>query len=144
MEKKKLTETELAQLHKKQSLVQIWLPMILTSLVFLIPTILLFSSPREQFSVIYQWANISTIFLVLPILFITFVVVVMFLAAVYGNGLLIQVLPKKIRSLLRIFHIIENKTRILCDRSISPIINLRQKIERINTFIKIVSKPRQI
>lgn len=124
------------QLHKNQTLLHVLLPVIFAGVICLaVCMILLFSTAAEPQST-EQWAQISTMFLIVPALFIGLagLVILIFLAIIIGKGN--KNLPPALRNYRLTIINLENSFQGFVQKLAQPIIGFKSALAGILSLFK--------
>jgi hypothetical protein len=126
--------------HRRQMLWQVWLPLGISILVVLILIILTIVGAAQGSPQISRWGNISAIFVILPVLLVSTLLIVVVLALVYGMSILLKKVPGWMLSLqLHMVHI-SLITRRTADSIARPIMKVNETNARArrlwNRFIR--------
>ena len=79
--------------HRRQMLLQVWLPLAASILVVLALVILTIVGAVQGSSQIERWGNISAVLIILPALLFGLIFLILLAAAVYGLAKLLKRLP---------------------------------------------------
>ena len=109
--------------HRKQTFWQIWVPLILSILVVLFLCVL--ASVAAGSPAVTEFSQLSTVYLVTPVLIIGFVVLVMVSAVVYGLARLLDILPVYTRMTQDFFRQVAAFVRIWSDKIVRPVLATR-------------------
>lgn len=122
------------QTTKNESLLQIYLPLIFTILVFIIIAVLITLDQSSASANIHHWANISVVFLAVPLIISTFVTIALSVALIFGMGKAIQWLPLPLKKV----HLLILKIALwlweFSEKITSPVINMRSKTHSFSKF----------
>lgn len=89
------------QIHKDQSLVHILLPILITAAICLAVFLFLIISSSGSSSTTEQWANISVMFLILPLALVALVGLLLIVLLCYLTGKWNRTLPPGLRNIRR-------------------------------------------
>lgn len=113
--------------HKRQVIWQIWLPLILVSLVFLGLCILAVFLTKNGSSVSSQWAALSVIMILFPVCLGGFLVFLMIGVSIYLTTRILQGAPPILYKLQVILMRTSAVVRYYADRLASPVITANEK-----------------
>ena len=125
--------------HKRQSFWQIWFPLAVTILVFILIAVLIILATSHQgsmhdFSV--KWSSISLIYMIIPALLVCFVFLAILVAIIYGISQLIIYVPQWAAVALYYLNIAAETIRNFSDKSVIPIFKAHQFFASFKTFRK--------
>lgn len=110
------------QKHRGEVLWQITLPLAIGGVYVLVTTIIAISGEREAVSL---WADISLVWLILPIIVITLVFTLILAALLYGVTRLLGALPLYARQAQNIFTLIGVRVRKGADAAVEPVLRIQ-------------------
>jgi hypothetical protein len=111
--------------HRREVFWQITFPLILTLLILLgLAAFVVYASFQGAGSV-SRWADISLIWLLLPALVVTLVVLLIFSGLVYLVSKLLGVFPGYARLAQNFFYLVQVRTKSIADKIVEPILKLR-------------------
>ena len=82
-----------AALHRRQMLLQVWLPLAASIIVFLALAILTIVGAAQGSPAVEKWGNLSAIYILLPVLFVGLLILALVGGAVYGMRKLLGKMP---------------------------------------------------
>jgi uncharacterized integral membrane protein len=109
--------------HRKQTFWQIWVPLCVSILVVLFLAVLAAISAGNP--AVTELSQLSTVYLVTPVLIIGFVVFVMLAAVIYGLSKLLNILPVYTRMVQGFFRQMAVFVRIWSDKTVQPVLAIR-------------------
>ncbi len=109
--------------HRKQTFWQIWVPLYLSILVVLFLAVLAAVSAGNP--AVTEISQLSTVYLVTPVLIIGFVVFVLLGAVIYGLSKLLNILPVYTRMVQGFFRQMAVFVRMWSDKSVQPVLAIR-------------------
>jgi hypothetical protein len=109
--------------HRKQTFWQIWVPLCLSILVVLFLAVLAAVSAENP--AVTEISQLSTVYLVTPVLIIGFVVFVLLGAVIYGLSKLLNILPVYTRMVQGFFLQMAGFVRMWSDKSVQPVLAIR-------------------
>jgi FtsH-binding integral membrane protein len=124
------------QRHRKEVLWQITFPLLITGLILLAFSILSITMTPEETSV---WADISLIWLIMPVMVLTLISLAMLIASIYAVLKLIQVLPVFAFRLQNGLILIRANIRTIADRSVEPVLRINSFSAGIKGFVRQIS-----
>lgn len=110
------------QKHRREVLRQITFPLLIGVLLMLVLCVLPFLGADQTVS---RWADISLIWLIIPMLFVAFVFLVLLGAIAYGVIYLIRILPVQMRRLQDLFLTIRTVLHKLTDKMVEPVLKAK-------------------
>ncbi|MEW5830107.1 MAG: hypothetical protein AB1846_14525 [Chloroflexota bacterium] len=116
-----LEETPSIKAHKRQAFWQITLPLAVTALLILAVAVLAGISAFGDKTGSERWAAISTIWLVVPVMFIAVVFLVVLAALIYGLARLLKIIPPYSGKAQYHANHIAGKVRTVADTAVKPI-----------------------
>jgi len=119
------------QLHRKETFWQIILPITIVSLLLLILIILLPRMTPDQASV---WADISLIWMIMPVMLITVLSLALLIASIYLILRLIKVLPFYSYQIQHWFSTLLFQVSRLDNKAVEPILRIRGLRASISTI----------
>ena len=129
-------DSSTSEKSKKEITSQVYFPIALVLILFVVSIILIINVSGTGNSSIQQWANISIIILVIPVLFQTLLLMALAVLVILGQGKLIKWIPIHFANIyvfiIKIFIILINGT----NRIIKPIINVEVMLYSVSTFFK--------
>ena len=133
-----------AQTTKNELVLQVYLPLIFTIIVFIAIAVLITLDSSPASANIHHWANISVVFLSVPMIISTFISITLSIALIFGLSKAIQWLPVPLKKVHLIFLKIQLWLWDLSEKITTPVINMRSKayslrkarISRKNNLIK--------
>ena len=132
------------QITKNELIVQVYLPLIITIIVFIVIAVFIALDSSPASVNVHHWANISVVFLSVPMIISTFITIAISVALVFGLSKAIQWLPVPLKKV----HLILLKIQLwlwdMSEKIASPVIKMRSKayslrkvrISRNNNHIK--------
>lgn len=110
--------------HRRQVLWQIWVPFIVIVVLVLISAVGVVLAGFQGTGDISRWANISLIWLILPMLLLTIIMIAATAGIVYLLYMALRVLPSYSRQLQGIFVLISFYVRKFSDAAVEPILKV--------------------
>jgi hypothetical protein len=132
------------QTTKNELFVQVYLPLVFTIIVFIVFAVFIALDSSPASVNIHHWANISVVFLSVPMIISTFITILLSLVLIFGLDKAIQWLPVPLKKA----HLLLLKIQLwlwdISEKITSPVINMRSKahslrklrISRKNNLIK--------
>ncbi len=121
---------------RNEQIVQIYLPLAIFVLVMIVISVAIILLPESRISSISQWANISTVLLVIPTLASLLIFLAIIVLLIVGFAKLIKWLPIQTSKIYVIFLKIEIFLINSSTKVVSPVINLRSKLHSVKTVFK--------
>lgn len=121
---------------KKEHLLQIYLPLTFFSLLVIITSILVINISGTKIQSVQHWANISVVFIIVPLLFTSLIVLAIIILLIIGQVKLLKWLPIHSTNLhvfiMKIAVIIMNSS----NKIVSPVIKSKSKLFSIKSIWK--------
>ena len=112
------------QLHRRQLWTQILIPILVVVLLLVALIVLISFATFRDGGEVERWAAISTIWIVIPILFAGLVVLLLFVGLVYGMAKLLALIPPYSGYAQKLVWRIEGYVRRWADASVKPVLAL--------------------
>jgi len=129
------------QLHRKQCVTQIVLPMVVSALVLVGMIALVIFSTFKSDGDVSRWAAISTIWIVIPILFAGLVLIAILVGLVYLMARALDALPHYTGMAQDYVSIARSYIIRGADMAVKPVISLHGFIENVKGFFERISTP---
>jgi hypothetical protein len=124
------------QLHKKQSLLQVLLPVIAASVICLAVCIFLLLSTSAETQSAEQWAQISTMFLVIPALFLGLICLALLVFLAVFAGKWNKSWPPALRNVRLVIIHFEKSIEGLAQKPAQPVIKMKSFFAGIKAIFK--------
>jgi hypothetical protein len=112
-------------MHRREVLRQITIPLVLTLLVVIACGVLVtVMGTNENVS---QWADVSLIWLIMPQIFVSLIVLIILAAMVYGLYRLLKVLPFYTKIVQDYFILFRDQVAVLGDTLVEPFLAVKSK-----------------
>jgi hypothetical protein len=111
--------------HRREVFWQITFPLILTLLILLGLAAFVIYTGFQGAGSVSRWADISLIWLLLPAVVVTLVVLLILIGLVYLISKLLGVFPGYARLVQNYFHLAQVRTRSIADKVVEPVLKLR-------------------
>ena len=121
------------QAHRRDFKWQILAPMILVLILIVIASVMVTASPASSASL---WADVSTIWLLIPWLVFAFIMLVILSGLIYGMAKLLQITPIYTEKLYHLIRLIGQKLEEVADSSTKPIFFVEEISASIKSFFK--------
>lgn len=118
--------------HKREYWLQIMLPLIISLLVVLIFAVLVIVVGTN--GEVSQWANVSLIWLIAPMLFFSLIGLALLIGLAYGIFRLLQVLPFYTSRLQDFLQRVNQQVSQVCDRLVEPVIKVKKRSASIKAL----------
>jgi hypothetical protein len=115
--------------HRRDVTRQILLPVILASLAALVIAVLAGLAATQKSAAIGLWADISIIWLIIPIFFLTLVILAVTLAMVYGLNRLLKVSPYYTGMAQTYALWLSTQVKIYTDKFIDPVLYIKSWLD---------------
>jgi hypothetical protein len=109
--------------HRKQTFWQIWVPLGLSILAVLFLAVL--AAVSAGTNAVTEFSQLSTVYLVTPVLIVGFVFLIILGAVVYGMAKLLDILPIYTRMVQGFFRQMAVFVRIWSDKTVQPVLAIR-------------------
>jgi protein-S-isoprenylcysteine O-methyltransferase Ste14 len=119
------------QRHRRQNFLQIILPMVLVVVLLTIAGGFTVAAGQAENRL---WADISTIWLVAPLLMVALFLLAILVALIYGLSLLYRNTPEWMRRVQHLFSRIQKETHNLADSTVKPVLWIHQVQNGIKTM----------
>ncbi len=126
-------ERETYKAHRREFLWQILVPIIVVLILVLAASVAVTASPAPSASL---WADISTIWLLIPHLFFAFITIIILGGLIYGIAKLIQIIPIYSQQLYNLIRLATQKIKNVADASTKPIFFVEELSARIKSIFK--------
>jgi heme/copper-type cytochrome/quinol oxidase subunit 2 len=93
------TSSQKPEKPSKEIIFQIYLPLGLFVLVFLFLCVLVAVGSSTGTSLVHHWANISVLFISIPVIILSFIFIIILAELIYGQAKLIRWLPLQIKKI---------------------------------------------
>ncbi|MBE0687606.1 MAG: hypothetical protein IH585_16565 [Anaerolineaceae bacterium] len=131
---KKNTETK--EQSKKEHFLQIYLPLSFFLLLVMIAAVLVINISGSKIQSVQQWANISAVLLIVPLLFTSFIVLAILILLIFGQAKLLKWLPIHFAN----FYVFIMKIAIFImngsNKIVTPIIKTKSKFFSLKSIWK--------
>lgn len=108
--------------HKRQMLLQVWLPLAGATVLVLAVCILAILGTVYRNPEVNRWGNISAVYLLIPNLLVTLIPLVLLCLAIYGMSKLLAKMPAWMVALQAIFVRIHTIVRQAADKLAAPVL----------------------
>jgi hypothetical protein len=129
------------QLHRKQRTTQIILPMVISTLLLVGVIVLISLATFNSNGDVSRWAAISTIWIIIPVLFTGLVVLVILGGLIYLMARALGALPHYTAIAQDYVHIAQSYIIRGADMVVKPIIGLEGFIENVKAFFERITTP---
>ena len=119
------------QITNNEIFLQVYLPLIFTIIVFIAIAVLIALDSSPGSANIHHWANVSVVFLSIPMIFSTFITITLSIALIFGLSKAIQWLPVPLKKVHLIFLKIQLWLWDMSEKLTTPVINMRSKIHSL-------------
>ena len=120
--------------HRKQILWQIWVPLGGVALVILALAVLASVSTAQGSELPTRWSQISTIFLIIPLLGLGLVILLLVSALAYGVIRLIPILPVYSKKARMFLNMVSQQVRLRSDQAVAPILTVKSTAASWSSF----------
>jgi hypothetical protein len=129
------------QLHRKQRTTQIILPMVISTLVLIGMVVLISLATFNSDGDVSRWAAISTIWIVIPILFAGLIVLAILVGLIYLMARALSALPHYTGIAQDYVYIAQSYITRGADMVAKPMIAIEGFIENIKVFFERITTP---
>ena len=129
------------QLHRKQRTTQIILPMVISALVLIGMIVLISLATFKSNGDVSRWAAISTIWIVIPILFAGLIVLAILIGLIYLMARALGALPHYTGIAQDYVYIAQSYIIRGADMVVKPVIALEGFIENVKAFFERITTP---
>ena len=109
--------------HKRQFAWQILVPFLVVAVFIIIVAVLVATSPGSTSRV---WADVSTIWLIAPMLVLALFFIIPLGFMIYGIAKLLQITPRYTGKVQDFFNLLSERTRGIADASTKPVVWFQQ------------------
>ncbi len=106
------------QAHKRDLIWQIFIPIGLTILIFIVASI---GAATQTGATASLWADISTIWLLIPVMFFSLIFLFILVGIIFGLAKLLQITPEYTHKLYKFIRLAGEKIAGLADNTAKPI-----------------------
>jgi hypothetical protein len=111
--------------HRREAFWQITFPLLMGILLLLAAVAVIILSATQAVTDVGRWADVSLMWLILPSLFFTLILLALLIGFVYLISILLRLIPHYALILQLYFEAGKNKVRQLSNQSIEPIVRIR-------------------
>jgi uncharacterized membrane protein len=129
------------QMHRRQRTTQIILPMVISAVVLVGMIILISLATFKSDGDVSRWAAISTIWIVIPILFAGLIVLVILIGLIYFMARALGALPHYTGIAQDYVYIAQGYITRAADMVVKPMIALEGFIENVKAFFERITTP---
>ena len=119
--------------YRREVRLQVYLPLGIAIFIVVLLAALVTMGTNAQVS---QWADVATIWLVVPMLFVTLLFLVIFTALVYGMAKLLQVLPFYTKLVQDFFILARDRVASLSDKLVAPVLGIESRRASLKSLRK--------
>jgi len=120
--------------HKKQSFWQIWFPLGLTIIVFILISVSASISSAANYELSLHWANVSAILLVTPVLFVSLIFLVILVGLIVGLGKLLSIVPYYFGRAIEFFNQASGVVLVGTNKVVAPVLSMRINASKIKAI----------
>ena len=128
------------QLHRKQMWLQILLPIIFAVLIFIAITILTSLAALRGQGDVSRWAAMSTIWLVLPVMVASLIILILLIAMIYLLSRLMAVIPPYSYQAQQVVYRIESMANRFAEMFRKPVLALQELTRLVRIYIEKLRK----
>lgn len=126
------------QIHRRQTLGRIYLPLGLISLLALGTGIFLTLKSGTNGSISQTWSSIGLILLIIPPAILCVVIITVLILAIFGMAKVNKSLPPHMSSIRQKIVLVNQNAQMITNKTTIPIIKTRSVFSAIDAFIKII------
>jgi len=134
------TPEERIAVHKRQMLVQVWLPLILGTLLVLAVAVLTVIGALNGSSQVERWGNLSVIYILIPTLISSLITIALLAALIRGLSRLNKNLPGWMYQLQAIFARIYALVYQAANRAAAPVVSIGGIVEGLKAARNKISR----
>ncbi|MGE5122928.1 MAG: hypothetical protein ACM3H7_00300 [Acidobacteriaceae bacterium] len=123
-------------LHRREVFWQITLPLLVAVLLLLAAVAAIIFSALQPVTELDRWADVSLIWIIMPALFFTLILLVMLVGLGYAISLILRVIPRYAHRIQIYFELGKNKTARVTNLLTTPIIKTRAALAVISQLGK--------
>lgn len=127
-------QTHAESQHRRQRMLQIWLPLSVSFIVVLALAVWAVVAATAPGASMTHWANVSAIVVILPICMGAVLLLAVVIALIFLTARIYQALPGLDRKVQTIFLIIEGGARRAADQSVRPIFAVNSWAARLKAL----------
>jgi len=120
--------------HKKQSFWQIWFPLGLTIIIFILISVSASISSAANYELSLHWANVSALLLITPVLFLSLIFLVVLAGLIYGLGKLLSIIPYYFGRAIEFFNQASGVVLIGANKVVAPVLSVRVSSSKIKAI----------
>jgi len=120
--------------HKKQSFWQIWFPLGLTIIIFILISVSASISSAANYELSLHWANVSALLLITPVLFVSLIFLVVLAGLIYGLGKLLSIIPYYFGRAIEFFNQASGVVLIGANKVVAPVLSVRVSSSKIKAI----------
>jgi hypothetical protein len=129
------------QLHRKQRITQIILPMVISALLLIGLIVLIIFSTFNSNGDVSRWAAISTIWIIIPALLAGLIVLAILVGLIYLMARALSGLPHYTGIAQDYVYLAQHHIIRAADMVVKPVIGLEGFIEKVKAFFERISTP---
>jgi hypothetical protein len=129
------------QLHRRQRVTQVILPVVISALALVGLTMLICLSTFNSGGDVARWAAVSTIWIIIPVLFTGLIVLAILIGLIYLMARALGALPRYTGMAQDYVYIARNYIIRSADMVVKPVIALEGFIERVKAFFERMVAP---
>ena len=111
--------------HKKQTFWQIFAPLAITVILFILISVTAAISSSTNYDLSLHWANVSAVFLLIPVLLASLIFLVVLGGLVFGLAKLLSIIPPYFGQAILFFNQASEAVLNGADKIIAPILSIR-------------------
>jgi len=120
--------------HKKQSFWQIWFPLGLTIIVFILISVSASISSAANYELSLHWANVSALLLITPVLFVSLIFLVILVGLIVGLGKLLSIIPYYFGRAIKFFNQASGVVLVGANKVVAPVLSMRINSSKIKAI----------
>jgi hypothetical protein len=123
-----------AREHQRQTFWQVWIPLSLGILVVLGLAALTIIGANHGSTAVTKWSHLSTVLMVIPVLFVGLIILAVLSAAIYGIAKGLKILPAYTRLVQAYAQLISITIKVRSDQFLRPVFTIRGWLAALNRF----------
>jgi len=120
--------------HKKQSFWQIWFPLGLTIIVFILISVSASISSAANYELSLHWANVSALLLITPVLFVSLIFLIILVGLIVGLGKLLSIIPYYFGRAIEFFNQASGVVLVGANKVVAPVLSMRINSSKIKAI----------
>ena len=127
-----------AREHQRQSIWQVWFPFSLGIFLVLALAALTIIGANHGSSAVTKWSHLSSVIMLIPVLFIGMIILALLSAAIYGVAKGLKIIPTYSRLVQAYTQLISMTIQVKSDQFLQPVFTVRGWLAALIRFWSIV------